>query len=107
MSAFYAIYHGPEGLKQKANYVHSMTILLAEGLRRSNNQVLNKQYFDTIKVKPSISIEQIKQKAESKKINLRYFADNQHVGISLDETIKSDDINDLLGIFNSKDTFVI
>jgi glycine dehydrogenase len=79
MSAFYAIYHGPDGLRKKANYVHSLTVLLAEGLRRSNNQVVNKDYFDTIKIKPSVSLEIIKQKAKEKKINLRYFSDNQHV----------------------------
>ena len=31
MSAFYAIYHGPEGLRKRAEYVHTLTILLAEG----------------------------------------------------------------------------
>lgn len=79
MSAFYAIYHGPDGLRQKANYVHSLTVLLAEGLRKSNNQVLNKEYFDTIKVKPNENLDQLRKKAEAKKINLRYFSDNQHV----------------------------
>jgi glycine dehydrogenase len=79
MSAFYAIYHGPEGLKQKANYVHSLTIFLAEGLKKSGNKILTNQYFDTIKVKPKLGIEELRKRAESKKINLRYFLDNQHV----------------------------
>lgn len=107
MSAFYAIYHGPDGLKKKANYVHSLTIVLAEGLKKSNNLVVNANYFDTIKVKPvdGLSISEIKKRAQLNKINLRYFPDEKHIGISLDETVKFDDINDLLAIFNSKDTF--
>lgn len=31
MSAFYAIYYGPEGLKAKAKHAHNYTLLLAEG----------------------------------------------------------------------------
>ena len=33
MSAFFAIYHGPEGLKSKANHAHLHTLLLAEGMK--------------------------------------------------------------------------
>jgi glycine dehydrogenase len=47
-----------------------------------------------------MSVEQIKERAESKKINLRYYDDNQHVGISLDETVTPNDLKDLFEIFN-------
>lgn len=80
MNAFYAIYHGPEGLKKKAVHTHYHTLLLAEGLKSANNQVVNETFFDTIKIKPNVPLSEIKQKAESKLINLRYFEDNQHVG---------------------------
>lgn len=80
MNAFYAIYHGPEGLKRKAIHAHYHTLLLAEGLKLANNQILNESFFDTIKIKPKSSVEEIKQKAEAKHINLRYFEDNLHVG---------------------------
>ncbi len=43
---------------------------------------------------------QLKERAESKKINLRYYDDNQHVGISLDETVTPNDLKDLFEIFN-------
>ena len=131
MAAFYAIYHGPEGLRRKANHAHQHTLVLAEGLKQANNQVLNEQFFDTIKVKPTLSIGEIRKKAEAKQINLRYYEDNKHVtpryilfifvffstetffninltqvGISLDDTVTSNDITDLLEIFDSKETFV-
>jgi glycine dehydrogenase len=107
MSAFYAIYYGPKGLKKKAIHTHYHTLVLAEGLKNSGNTVLNELFFDTIKVKPKKSLEEIKNRAESKCINLRYYDDGLHLGISLDETITSRDINDLLDIFESKENFVI
>ena len=79
MAAFYAIYHGPEGLKLKANHTHNHTLVLAEGLKKANNQVLNETFFDTLKVKPNASVDEIRGKALAKKINLRYYEDNQHV----------------------------
>ena len=105
MSAFFAVYYGPDGLKKKALHTHYHTLVLAEGLKNSDNKVLNDTFFDTIKVKPNLSINQIKQRSESKSINLRYYDDNQHVGISLDETVKSTDINDLLDIFKCEENF--
>lgn len=105
MAAFYAIYYGPEGLKAKAKHTHHYTLLLAEGLKKSNNTVVNDLFFDTVKIKPNLSVDEIRKRADAKKINLRYFEDKKHVGISLDETVTDQDLNDLLDIFNSKDRF--
>jgi len=51
MSAMFAVYHGPEGLKEIAGRVHSGTLLLAKGLREDGNDLETKVFFDTIKVK--------------------------------------------------------
>ena len=45
-----------------------------------------------------MTIEELKQRAEAKEINLRYYPDGT-VGISLDETVREKDINDLLAVF--------
>lgn len=79
MAAFYAIYHGPEGLRKKAQHAHSMTVTLAEGLKVSGNQILNEVFFDTIKILPNMNIEEIREKALAKSINFRYFPDGKHV----------------------------
>lgn len=105
MAAFFAIYHGPEGLKKKANHIHGHTLVLAEGLKKSGNVILNDYFFDTIKIKPVESIASIKQRALLKKINLRYFDDNIHVGISMDETVSAVDVSDLLSIFKCDENF--
>ena len=52
---------------------------LFEGLKKADNSVLNDAFFDTIKVKPKASMDEIKARALEKKINLRYFENGKHV----------------------------
>ncbi|CAG5116255.1 unnamed protein product, partial [Candidula unifasciata] len=77
MSAMYAVYHGPKGLKHIARKVHHSAIILAEGIRKSGHTVTSSAYFDTVKFQPKGGQEDIKQRAEKKKINLRYYPDGQ------------------------------
>lgn len=72
MSAMFAVYHGPEGIRNIATRVHRLTLALAEGLRVDGHQILNDRFFDTITVKPKIAIDILKKNAEAAKINLRY-----------------------------------
>ncbi|KAK9500504.1 hypothetical protein O3M35_001758 [Rhynocoris fuscipes] len=99
MSAMYAVYHGPKGLKEIAQRVHKATLLLNAALQSSGNKVHNTLFFDTLKITPKLSLEEIKSKCDHKRINLRYFDDGD-VGVSLDETVSDDDINDLFWIFD-------
>lgn len=103
MSAMYAIYHGPAGLRAIANRIHHFTLVLHEGLQQCGHMVRNKNFFDTLHVVPSESFcqQKIKARAEEKHINLRYFPDGS-VGIALDETVSANDVNDLLWVFESK-----
>lgn len=104
MSAMYAIYHGPKGLKNIALKVHNATLLLAEGLKHEGHHLENETYFDTIKVKPKGgNAEAILERAKEKQINLRKF-DEYTFGVSLDETVTEEDINDLLWVFGSNST---
>lgn len=103
MSAMYAIYHGPTGLREIGNKVHNGALILAEGVRKAGNTVRNLSFFDTLCILPREGASTVKEKAIGKKINLRYFKDGS-VGVSLDETVRETDINDLLSIFGSKET---
>lgn len=74
MAAMYAVYHGPDGLRNIAYRVHQMTVSLAQGLnhRLGINQ-LNVDFFDTLKLDAgSISVSKIKGSALKKGINFRY-----------------------------------
>ena len=100
ISAMYAVYHGPQGLRDIAQRIHNATLLLAKGLRESGNEVQNGLFFDTLKVMPRLDISEIKHRAHEVKVNLRYFPD-ETVGISLDETINRTDVRDILWIFGT------
>lgn len=50
MSAMFAVYHGPKGLKDIANRIHNATIILSRGLQSAGHIIENDIFFDTIRV---------------------------------------------------------
>jgi len=100
MTSFYAVYHGPEGLKNIAKRVHSITSLVADELEALGYKVLNTTYFDTLKIElpENVSQEDIYDIADSRNINLRYFGSGE-VGISIDETTNAYRVHELLAVF--------
>lgn len=103
ISAMYAVYHGAEGLVNIATKVNNATRILAEGVQAAGHKLEHEKYFDTLKIIPKINVSKIKEKAEEKKINFRYY-DDETVGVSLDETIEQKDLDDLLWIFECNQT---
>jgi glycine dehydrogenase len=80
MSAFYAMWHGPKGLKRIAERVHNYAAQLAAVVETEN-----KSYFDTLTVKVA-DAQSLHQKALALRINLGV-VDANHVRISFDETV--------------------
>lgn len=99
MSAMYAVYHGPEGIREISRKVHHLTLALVKGLQTAGHKIQNDYFYDTITVLSKVSLKVVKENAEHLEINLRY-NDDGTVGISLDETTKPEDVEDLLKIFN-------
>lgn len=99
MAAMYAVYHGPEGLKNIASRVALLTQTAAEAIKERGFELVSDVYFDTITVKVKDATA-VKAKAEQQQINLRYFS-NELVGISLDETTTAEDLYDLINCFEN------
>ena len=101
MSGFYAVYHGPKGLKNIATQIHSATTLIADELKELGYIIQNEQYFDTLKIGLPSGISQysIREYAEMRDINLRYYEAGE-VGISIDETITEYKAHELLAVFS-------
>ena len=98
MSAFYAMWHGPVGLKLIAQRIHNQTRALAVALSNAGFEIVNNSYFDTLTINVSdASI--LHKRANSKKVNLRVI-DQNHVGISLDETTTAESLALLASIFD-------
>jgi len=99
MAAMYVVYHGPEGLKNIAQHVALLTQTVAEEIEQRDFELVSENFFDTIVVKVDDST-RVREKAERQQINLRYI-DNNHIGISLDETTTVDDLYDLINCFEN------
>ena len=102
MSGFYAVYHGPEGLRNIAERIHAFTGFISEELSKMGYTQENNNFFDTLKITlaPQASMKVLQEIALDCKVNLRYF-DTGEIGISIDETTLPDDIGILLYIFSS------
>lgn len=100
MAGTYAVYHGPEGLKKIASRVHSYTALLAQGLSALGIELAHELFFDTIRTAPlGEALPEILNRADESLINFRKFSDGS-LGISLDETVSLEDIEDILSVFS-------
>ncbi|MEH1944317.1 MAG: aminomethyl-transferring glycine dehydrogenase [Nostoc sp.] len=104
MASMYAVYHGPAGLKQIAENIHQLTLMLAAGLKHLGYKISSEDFFDTLRVELGArSLEVILEACQTRNINLRIF-DDTAVGISLDETTTVDDLVELLEIFAAPDS---
>ncbi|MFK7829541.1 MAG: aminomethyl-transferring glycine dehydrogenase [Congregibacter sp.] len=101
MAAFYAMYHGPEGLRRIAERTQLLAALLAEGLREAGFELENEHFFDTLTVRTQSKRGAIIKRAKKAKLNLR--CDKAGcLGISLDETSTRDDLITLLQVFSGE-----
>jgi len=100
ISAFYAIYHGPQGLKKIARRIHNLTNYLADGLVQGGFTLRHDSWFDTLTVETGDRQQAIYEKALAQEINLRLVGDDA-LGISLNETSTPELVNQLLAIFGA------
>lgn len=98
ISAFYAMYHGPEGLKHIAQRVHLLTKILAEGLKAQNYKLRYSQFFDTLTIEVNDNQTALITRAHAKSINL-LAVEQEAIGVSVNETTRIEDIEALLNIF--------
>ncbi|HET6402216.1 MAG TPA: aminomethyl-transferring glycine dehydrogenase [Candidatus Kapabacteria bacterium] len=102
ISAMYAVYHGPKGLRRIAERLHALTALLAEGLKDIGFHISNERFFDTLKIgiESVAQIEAIRRESLNAGMNFRYF-DERAIGISFDETTTVEDVHTILGVFQA------
>ena len=104
IAGFYAVYHGPNGLKNIALSINKKTESLANFLIESGYEILSSSFFDTLVINTKDKTEEIIDAAESAGYGFRKF-DNDHVALSIDETIEEEDLIMIRKIFeNEKQT---
>ena len=103
MAAFYAVYHGPAGLRAIAQHVHAQTRTLAGGLRAAGFALRSEAFFDTIAIVTGARTESLFVAAAAAGFDLRRI-DDGHLGIALDETVTDAELVCLLAIFGAQPT---
>ena len=96
MSAFYAMWHGPQGLVDIATRVGSFTYALST----SGVKVISQNFFDTVVIEVKGS-DAVLSKAVAAGFNLRKIDDNR-VGISLDESVTLETLRKLVELLGGK-----
>ncbi len=96
MASFYAVYHGPQGLKTIAERIHRLTDILAAGLKAKGIELVNASWFDTLTFKVADK-DAVLARAVAAESNLRIDAEGT-LGVSLDETTTADDLAALFDI---------
>ena len=102
MAGFYAIYHGPGGLRRIAERIHRLTVILARVLAANGLAPDHRHYFDTLTCTVGARQDEIVQRAQSAGLNLRIIGRDK-LGISLDETTTGEDIQTLCRVFGAGD----
>jgi glycine dehydrogenase len=100
IAAFYAVYHGPDGLTAIATRVHALAVALARALSDLGFAQKNAHFFDTLLIdaRDADTVAAIRTATETARVNLRLTGDH-HIGIALDETTTVKDLDLLVHIF--------
>jgi glycine dehydrogenase len=100
MAAFYAVFHGPDGLKAIAARVHEQARRLAQALTSAGWRQTNAAFFDTIRLEgDAAAVAKVRAASESRGLNFRY-PDDHVVQISLNETVQEEDLEDIAAAFS-------
>lgn len=101
MAGMYAVYHGPDGLKEIAQRTADLTTSLNSGLQQLGFNQTNSAFFDTLCVEADQNtLDQIRSATEAAGINLGY-PGNGTALISLDETTTTVDVTELLEVMGT------
>ncbi|TVT50234.1 MAG: aminomethyl-transferring glycine dehydrogenase [Denitromonas halophila] len=101
MAGFYAVYHGPDGLRTIAGRIHRLAAIMAEGLTQAGMAPLNRAFFDTLTVNTGEATAGVLSAAIAAGYNLR-FVDANTIGLAFDETHTADDVATLLQLLTGQ-----
>ncbi len=90
MAAFYAVYHGPDGLKTIANRIHRLADIASLGTATKGLTAVHANYFDTLTFAVD-NKEEVVARALANNMNLRTDVEGQ-ISVSFDETTTREDV---------------
>ena len=99
VSAAYAIYHGPNGIKKISERVSQLANNFADKIKKSGYEIYSNNFFDTVVIKTKDKTEKIFKNALDQKVNIRK-VNSEMLAVSFDEKKNVYRANQLLKIFN-------
>jgi len=96
MAGMYAVYHGPEGLKEISKSIHLKAVYLKRNIESIGLQIKYSKYFDTVTV--LCDSKKIKELAAIKKINFCFLSNNE-ISISVNEKTNMRDLKEIISVF--------
>ncbi len=102
VASMYAVYHGPEGLRDIARRTHRYAAVLAAALRDAGADVAHEQLFDTVTVRVPGRAASVVAAAAERGVHLRH-ADDDTVGVSTSETTGREHLEAVLAAFGVDD----
>jgi glycine dehydrogenase len=100
VSAMYAVYHGPDGMRTIAERTHRYAAVLGAALRESDVEVLHDEVFDTVTARVPGRAEAVVAAARDGGVHLR-LVDRDTVGISTSETTTRTHLEAVLRAFGA------
>ncbi|MGS0726006.1 aminomethyl-transferring glycine dehydrogenase, partial [Shewanella sp. 0m-11] len=101
MASFYAVFHGPQGLKTIAERIHRLTDIVAAALTAKGVELVNNTWFDTLSIK-GLDVAAVQARSAAAGLNLRIDSDGI-VGLSLSETTTRSDVAELIAVILGDD----
>ncbi len=107
LASFYAVYHGPDGIKRIAQRIHRMTEIMAAALTDADIEglvVVNQSAFDTLTLEVP-NKDEILARAEAAEMNLRTQSQvdvDGVIGFSISETTTRQDLEALYQVITGR-----
>ena len=103
MSAAYAIYHGPDGIKNISERVSQLAKSFADKIKQSGYELYSNYFFDTVTIITKEKTDQIYKNALDQRVNIRK-VNSEMLAVSFDERKNVYRVNQLLKIFNAAES---
>ena len=85
VASMYAVYHGPEGLRDIAERINAHARRLGAMLRKGGVEIVHDRFFDTLLARVPGRAAEVVAAARERDVHLRH-VDDDHVGLSVGET---------------------
>ena len=103
VSAAYAIYHGPNGIRNISERVSQLAKNFADKIKQSGYELYSDYFFDTVTIITKEKTDQIFKNALAQKVNIRK-VNSEMLAVSFDEKKNVYRVNQLLKIFNAAES---